>query len=134
MTEVVAYEQSHFDALELHDCHTKESYGPPSRPAITFLDGGKPVAIVGAFQVVPGVAHLWANVSKNVNIRFAKTAKIVLDNFLYANGLRRAQMTIRRDYKAGMRFARFLGFEPEALMAKYGQDGSDYWLYARVTQ
>lgn len=134
MISIVPYRQEHYDSLDLNPCHDQEPMGAPTRPGVTFIQDGKPIAIVGAFEVVPGVAHLWANVSKHLNIRFAKTARITLDGFLKSNGVRRAQMTVRRDYHAGMRFARFLGFSPEALMMKYGPDGSDYWLYARVTQ
>lgn len=132
MISVVPYEQRHFADMELHDCHAKESSGAPGRAAVTFFDGSKPIAIIGAFEVVPGVTHLWANVSKHLNAKFAKASRIMLDNFMVTNSVRRAQMTVRSDYEAGMRFARFLGFVPEALMKKYGQDGSDYWLYAKV--
>lgn len=132
MIRIIPYDQSHFEMMELNECHGSESFGAPTRPGVTFVQDNRPVAIVGAFEVVPGVAHLWANVSKHLNIRFAKTARSTLDRFLKQNNIRRAQMTVRRDYRAGMRFARFLGFMPEGLMQKYGTDGTDYWLYARV--
>ncbi len=132
MIRIVSYRPEHYEQLERGDWHKNEPCLPPSGRAVTFLVNDKPMAIVGAYQVLPGVAQLWAYVSKQVDKRFARIAKLALEYFMLNESLRRVQMTVRADYAKGKRFARFLGFEPEAIMQKYGTDGSNYWLYAKV--
>jgi len=39
---------------------------------------------------------------------------------------------IKKDFKEGLRFAEWLGLEKEGLMRKWGFDGSDQYMYARL--
>jgi RimJ/RimL family protein N-acetyltransferase len=63
---------------------------------------------------------------------FRKTRRLLLLYF-GAYNLQRLEINVRSDYLIGKRFAEKLGFEPEGIMRKYGFDGSDYILYARVS-
>jgi hypothetical protein len=45
---------------------------------------------------------------------------------------RRIEATIACGFDGGIRWALCLGFEPEGLMRAFGEDGADYWLYARA--
>lgn len=45
---------------------------------------------------------------------------------------RRIEATVRYEFVAGRRWAECLGFQREGLMRRFGEDGADYWLYARV--
>ena len=132
MTKVVPYTKQHYELIELGEWHENEPMAVPDGPAVTFLVRETPVAIVGAYQVSPGVAHVWAKVSKNVDRNFARIAMTMLEHFMTSESIRRVQMSVRADYERGKRFARFLGFKAEGLMQKYGADGSNYWLYAKV--
>jgi hypothetical protein len=49
-----------------------------------------------------------------------------------AEGVRRFQMSVRADFGPGIRWAKLLGFEPEGVLSKYGPDGADHILYAKV--
>ena len=44
--------------------------------------------------------------------------------------LKSLQAIVRSDFKDAHKLAKFLGFESEGLMRKYGPDGSDYERYA----
>lgn len=52
----------------------------------------------------------------------------------FLNGLdvARVETTVDDSFDAGHRWARMLGFNAEGLMRKFGPDGSDYQMYARV--
>ena len=38
----------------------------------------------------------------------------------------------KQDFQQGIRFAEWLGLEREGLMKKWGFDGSDQYMYARI--
>ena len=48
------------------------------------------------------------------------------------NNITRVQSAIRKDFTEGQRFAEWLGLEKEGLMRKWGFDGSDQYMYARL--
>jgi RimJ/RimL family protein N-acetyltransferase len=47
--------------------------------------------------------------------------------------VQRVQASVHAEDGQAVRFARWLGFENEGLMKKYGPDGSDYYRMARVS-
>jgi hypothetical protein len=46
--------------------------------------------------------------------------------------IRRTQVTIRAGYPFLIKWIELLGFQREGLMRKFGPEGDDYYLYARV--
>ena len=62
--------------------------------------------------------------AKAIRKDFAKVAK--------ENNITRVQSAIRKDFTEGQRFAEWLGLEREGLMRKWGFDGSDQYMYARL--
>ena len=96
---------------------------------------GKPIFAAGMKMIWNGVAEGWVLATKDVldhpllvarEIKkgFAKTAK--------ENNINRVQSAIRADYTIGLKFAKWLGLEEEGLMKKFGFDGSDQYMYARL--
>jgi hypothetical protein len=63
-------------------------------------------------------------VAKAIKKDFARVAK--------ENNITRVQSAIRKDFKQGLRFAEWLGLEREGLMKKFGFDGTDQYMYARI--
>ena len=63
-------------------------------------------------------------VAKAIKKDFARVAK--------ENNITRVQSAIRKDFKQGLRFAEWLGLEEEGLMKKFGFDGTDQYMYARI--
>ena len=63
-------------------------------------------------------------VAKAIKKDFARVAK--------ENNIKRVQTAVRADYTTGLKFAKWLGLQEEGLMKKFGFDGSDQYMYARL--
>lgn len=103
--------------------------------AFTGMIDGKPIFAAGMKMIWNGVAEGWVLATKDtldhpllvaraIKKGFAKTAK--------ENNINRVQTAIRADYTIGLKFAKWLGLEEEGLMKKFGFDGSDQYMYARL--
>ena len=103
--------------------------------AFTGMIDGKPIFAAGMKMIWNGVAEGWVLATKDtldhpllvaraIKKGFAKTAK--------ENNINRVQSAIRADYTIGLKFAKWLGLEEEGLMKKFGFDGSDQYMYARL--
>ena len=103
--------------------------------AFTGMIDGKPIFAAGMKIIWKGVAEGWVLATKDtldhpllvaraIKKGFAKTAK--------ENNINRVQSAIRADYTIGLKFAKWLGLEEEGLMKKFGFDGSDQYMYARL--
>lgn len=103
--------------------------------AFTGLADNKPIFAAGMKMIWGQVAEGWViatsdmwkyplGVAKAIKKDFARVAK--------ENNIVRVQTAIRKDFKEGQRFAEWLGLEREGLMKKWGFDGSDQYLYARI--
>jgi len=76
---------------------------------------------------VIATSEIWKHplgVAKAIKKDFARVAK--------KNNITRVQTAVRADFKEGLRFAEWLGLEEEGLMKKFGFDGSDQYMYARI--
>lgn len=101
----------------------------------TLVYANEPIAIIGGFLMWPGVMQVWTVLGEGIKkcpIAFHKKVKEMIE--LYAVGLKlwRMQMDVNADYKEGMNWALALGFEFESLMHKYGPNGDDHILFARL--
>jgi len=94
-----------------------------------------PIAIIGGSLMWPGVMHVWTVLGEEIKkcpSAFHKKVKEMIE--LYADGLKlwRMQMDVNGKYDSGLDWAEALGFKFECVMKKYGPDGSDHWLFARL--
>jgi hypothetical protein len=103
--------------------------------AFTGIINDKPIFAAGMKMVWGQVAEGWViatsemwkhplSVAKAIKKDFARVAK--------ENNITRVQSAIRKDFSEGQRFAEWLGLEKEGLMRKWGFDGSDQYMYARL--
>jgi len=103
--------------------------------AFTGVVNNNPIFAAGMKMVWGQVAEGWViatsdmwkyplGVAKAIKKDFAKVAK--------ENNITRVQSAIRKDFTEGQRFAEWLGLEREGLMRKWGFDGSDQYMYARL--
>ena len=63
----------------------------------------------------------------------ARYADNAFDVIIGATNLKRVQASVHAEDHQAVRFARWMGFENEGLMKKYGPDGSDYYRMARIS-
>jgi ribosomal protein S18 acetylase RimI-like enzyme len=65
-------------------------------------------------------------------LAMTKIAIAYRDYRVIAGNLRRLQLNVRCSDQRAFRWAKAIGFEPEAKMRRYGPDGSDFYLMSRV--
>jgi len=82
-----------------------------------------------------GVGEGWLIMSKygyDIPKTVARYADEFFDVIMTEANLQRVQASVNALDPRSVRFARWLGFENEGLMRKYGPDGTDYYRMARV--
>ena len=103
--------------------------------AYTLLDDNVPVCSGGIIPTWLGNAQGWAISSKRIFKNKMKAARLIkkrMDLLCVNNKIWRLQTAVKADFKIGIRFAEFLGFNKEGLMVGYGPDKTDYYLMARI--
>lgn len=101
----------------------------------TVLKDGKPIAILGFTMIYSKVADIWALVSKAAvanYLYYAKVAKQILEADIKRVKPNRVQIFVRADQTWAARWAQFLGLNLECVLSKYGEEGADYYMFARV--
>lgn len=142
MIEVVSAEAWHLEQIQLKSVFDSEGdVRKRLRAALalpytfTILNQGVPVAIIGGEYLWNGVARVWAVVSDGARknpLAFHRAVLRFMKFFRKGLSLHRVQMTVKCDFIEGIRWAESLGFKNEVRLAKYGPDGSDYFLFAKV--
>jgi len=107
----------------------------PNSRIVSLTNYEEVISILGGSIVWPGVMYAWALISedvKKVPLSFHKAVKSVIEVYAGKEELYRMQLDVKSDYSSGCKWVESLGFKKEGLMRKYGPDGSDYNLYARI--
>ena len=136
MISLVPYQHDHLKKMDFKDYHRGEIPEEVKTRALSLVRGDTVLAIFGGLVLAPGVFHLWSFVSKEVEkmpLAFYKATRKSLELFEKHEKFRRIQIDIRCDCPSLRHWAESIGFKCEGTMAKFGQDGSDYFLFARVT-
>ena len=103
--------------------------------AFTLLDNNVPICSGGVIPTWLGNAQGWVISSKRIFRNKVKASRLIKErtDLLCANNkIWRLQTAVKADFKIGIRFAEFLGFNKEGLMVGYGPDKTDYYLMARI--
>ena len=103
--------------------------------AYTLLDNNVPICSGGIIPTWLGNAQGWVISSKRIFRNKVKASRLIKErtDLLCANNkIWRLQTAVKADFKIGIRFAEFLGFNKEGLMVGYGPDKTDYYLMARI--
>ena len=103
--------------------------------AFTLLDDNVPICSGGVIPTWLGNAQGWVISSKRIFRNKVKASRLIkqrTDLLCANNKIWRLQTAVKADFKIGIRFAEFLGFNKEGLMVGYGPDKTDYYLMARI--
>ena len=103
--------------------------------SFTGMVGSKPIFAAGMKIIWGQVAEGWVIATEDVWNYPLSVAKAIRKDFARVakeNNITRVQSAIRKDFSEGQRFAEWLGLEKEGLMRKWGFDGSDQYMYARL--
>ena len=103
--------------------------------AFTLLDNNVPICSGGIIPTWLGNAQGWVISSKRIFRNKVKASRLIkqrTDLLCANNKIWRLQTAVKADFRTGIRFAEFLGFNKEGLMVGYGPDKTDYYLMARI--
>lgn len=102
----------------------------------TLFDQGNAIAWIAALPLWTGVAQAVTLISEEAlrhPVWLARGCAAYLDVAEQRFRYWRIQATVDEDHEAAIRFIEFLGFQNEGRLHKYGPDGSNHFMYARVT-
>lgn len=141
MLNIVEYEQRHIEEIEtaFDFCAAARGKFRNGQDVVgyTLVDGEKIVATAGIHIMWPGVGEGWLIMSKHAveyGRSVARYAYRGFDSIMADNGLHRVQASVSSLDPEAVRFARWMGFENEGIMEKFGPDGSDYYRMARISR
>jgi hypothetical protein len=130
------YSHLHFEKMKLKEVYSHDVLEIPREAfATTFFIRDEPIAIFGAKQICRSNFQVWAFTTEDVKkhpIAFHREVLALIDFWFYRAQLNRMQMSVRVGYHEGWNWAQALGFKCEGIMKKYGTDGADHWLFARI--
>lgn len=112
----------------------------PTPPAFTALFEDKIVGVGGLLILWDGVGEMWLMLTADCKregifgIMALQAIKDKVDELIREHKMRRVQCTVRVDFPKARKMVEALGFTLEGLMRCYCPDGSDVWLFARITE
>lgn len=104
-------------------------------PCVSIRISGDLVAAGGIGILWQGVGEGWMLTTEKIlthRLAFHRTVLKVIDMESARYGLRRIQATVLVGFTRAIRYIEALGFAREGVLRKYGPNGSDYYLYAKV--
>lgn len=100
----------------------------------TFKYDGEYLCSAGIITYWNGVGEAWIVLADNIDIGkhlLCATIKKYIDNSMESS-FNRLHAAVKVDDEKSIRFVEWLGFKRQVLMEKYGLEGADYYLYARI--
>ena len=95
--------------------------------------GGISTACFGAVEIYPGVAEAWLiRDSRTTAVSTGRNGRLFFNQLGTAMKLRRCQMSVDVTYASAIRFAEWCKFDVEGVMRKFGADGTDNLMMARI--
>ncbi len=105
-------------------------------PAVTGMFDGKPVSCGGIWLCWPGVGEQW--MVNRFDIGKFHIDPAIAKSWMYEKideyKLWRLQTPLRSDFKDGVQYSTWLGFEYEATLENYHTDGTDALMYKMITK
>lgn len=101
----------------------------------TLVEDDVILAIGGVHNMWRGVGEAWLVISKfgfDKPHTIAKWTNIMFDVLQEEHKYSRVQAAVSMQDETALRFVKWMGFEEEGIMRKFGLDGSDYARYAKV--
>lgn len=145
MFELATFLPEHVKEIDPHPAYqgAKESMAHSSEAffkssgcySSSIMIDGKVEGCLGLVMEWDKTAYAWSYLSKKACLHPYSLSKLVsklLNMYEIGLCLDRISATTRCDSLVSRRWLQSLGFVQEGIMRKYGPDGSDYALYARV--
>jgi RimJ/RimL family protein N-acetyltransferase len=134
------FTKNHLDQIDLGYEMPKETksgfIGNEAYKGVTLFNNDDILAVGGVHTLWEGVGECWIMLSKSGRKKpftVAKYTFVLFDNMISQENIIRLQASIASTDDKALKFAKWLGFEFEGIMRKYGPDGDDYYRVARIT-
>jgi len=101
----------------------------------TLVHNNRIIAIGGIYELWKGVGEAFAIMGEGAFLypkSLFATFSRNLETGIKIGNYRRIQATIKEGFDAGIRFIEHLKFKSEGLLEKWGPDGNNYYMYARI--
>jgi hypothetical protein len=139
---IVPFEARHLQCINVQDAqsyaldiiHSEPSYGDflaANGDGYTVLVDGVAILCAGVIRLDDGRGMAWALFSRDSGKHFVRICKGIR-RYLSVCTIRRIEASIDVNHAEGVRLAKLMGFEIEGTMRKYGRDGSDHYMMARI--
>lgn len=142
--EIVPYEARH--AAMMENLHPEEAFAYPAEAlevpgsigvCRTLMHGDRPLCYGGGYVDWQGVGTVFFVCdpkpdSMRDSKEILKACRLVIENFRRTYDIQRLQASCNAGFRIGQRFMEKLGFTAEAVLEKYGPDGSDHVMYKRI--
>lgn len=139
MPNIVPFKKEHLDRInlvfEMSDAGKKSLASYDDVIGYTGMEDDTVLATGGVHRMWDGVGEAWLLVGKEGYEKprtVARYTDLIFQHIQEEYDLFRIQASVSALDIVANRYARWLGFEKEGIMRKYGPDGSDYIRYARV--
>lgn len=146
INRVVAFEAGHYDEIFAGDMNHEvgettlifRSYASKLQIddlSHTYISNGHVIAVGGVAPLWPGVGEGWVVCSAKVfdhGVGVARSTRGLLDEMAANHNFHRIQSAVLTGNERLERFAKFLGFQREGIMRRYGTDQKDYAIFARI--
>jgi hypothetical protein len=104
-------------------------------PAYTIMVDGLVLMCFGAVEIFPGVAEAWLLPDNRITaykVLMGRNSRMFFDQLGTAMKLRRCQMSVDVSFTSAIRYSEWCKFEIEGVMRKFGINGNDHVMMARV--
>ena len=98
----------------------------------SYFEKGKILCVGGLLHKWEGRAESFFVYDKEATFRFLVKIRRFTREMCELSGYKRIEATIKKDDTMSFNWMKGLGFEREGLMRKFGTDGEDYYMYARI--
>lgn len=145
---IVRFQPQHLNRLDLKEPELSELRLDPSTldrvaqaaepdASWTGMFHGKPVVCFGIRTIFPGVGEAWllpgADIDRHA-ISVCRGSRRIYQHFIDEGVFRRIHVVVDPANDTAFRFAKWNGFDVEGVMRKFGVDGSDHLLMARISE
>ena len=104
-------------------------------PSYIAVHHGRPLAVFGCIPLWSGVGEAWLITDKDLSSikrPFHRVTKGMFDIFMSELNLVRLQVTVHSSNLQAVKWIKTLYFKEEGRLEKYGPDGKDFFMYARI--
>lgn len=143
MIKSVPFARFHADIIELNEAYegqrqilqAYDNMRGFDVETILHVETGAPLAVISGATIFKGtyeVSALIGSLARQYPIQFFRHVRGRIEHYEKTHGVHRTQTMIRTGFPFLVKWIELLGFEREGILRKFGPEGDDYFMYARL--